>query len=355
MNQTVRTSDAPAHAVTEAYLHDPLWRSEVSFETAGGSERLFTVLIANDVDDQADPEAVAGIAIIDTATGKTVCDGLCAKARPTASPTIDQRLSFGLIETMTWPSFSAYVQRQPTYRGGFPDIDGGSSTPETGSSIDMDTSLMRKRDLRTRDLKMMHMSPEFDYAFPSANREKMIADISRTTIYTGPEGCALAWDIRMNFSWDRTGHMAGGGDVDPDFDAKWLEDSANGSETFESCCNDALEPYTGNAFVPLEREGAAAIMLEQRGAQGGFLALTSIGGQDITFEDREELAVMLEVLDDDQIVDLWASCRALDVDLGRAARAEEMAMHMHEARVAYDELRSEDLDFADIDAAPHWL
>lgn len=338
MNQTIRqTASIATLAVTGAYLHDPKWCADVAFETGTGSDRHFTLLIAQGVMKGSDPTATNGIAIIDTASGKIVCDGICAKADPTQVPAMDQRLSFNLIEAMDWSAFSSYLRTRPTYRGGFPDIDSGSEDPDTAVPTEGDLVIDRTpSDLRAADLKAMNMATDVPYSFPASDRAKMIADISRNKIFVSEGESALCWDIRMGFRWNASGIIRGGAEVDPDMNDQWAQTCGVGSETFTACANEAVAPYVSGAFVPLEREGASAIVLEQRGAQGGFLVMTSIAGQDIAFADREELAIILDALDDNQISDLWASCRVLDIDLGRAARSEEMEWRMHDARVAFE-------------------
>jgi hypothetical protein len=338
MNQTIRKpAQMNALDVTGAYMHDSQWRSEVAFETEDGQERLFTVLIAQDTLCEIDFSATTGIAVIDTASGLTVCDGICAKASPSMIPAMDQRLSYNLIEAMEWPAFSAFMRDRTTYRGGFPDIDAGTSDPDAAvPHAGASDAAQAKRDLRSADLKAMNMSTDVLYSFPVASRAKMVSDISSHKIYAGDGESGLCWDIRMKFRWNATGVAKRSIHIDEDMNAAWAEVSAPGSDIFKACTTEAISPYIADGFVPLERENASDIVLEQRGTNGGFLVMTKIAGQDIAFNNREELDVILDALSDREICDLWASCRVLDVDLGRAARAEEMEWRMQDARQEFE-------------------
>lgn len=339
----------PTHKLTAGYLHAPEHSALVQFETGAETPRSFTILIASDVLDASEGDPANGIAIIDNDLQRVVCDGLYPQATMAHGASRDQRMAFGVLQSIGWREFSYYCRSRPTYRPGIPDMDVATFVPMEGNrqaQIVIGALNPDERDNRDAFIRNIDASPELPYSFPRASRDAMIAEILSHETYrparNGKE--LLAWDIRMNFRWNASGVVEGGADVDAAYDKRWSAAVADDPQIFERVCENAVSVYVSSPFSAFEREDRALADLDIAGGNGGFMVLKGIAGRPLEFNGLSDLHEQLGAFSDGEIMDLWVCLRTLDVDLSRKNRAFDVEMGMHEERLALEQEWMNEID-----------
>lgn len=325
---------------TGPFLHDPRHKADISFDSAGDVPRSFTVVLAQGLLATAGREAASGIAIIDNDNGRVVCDGIQATSGTDGRPNATQLMAFALLPEMDWHAFSNYCRGHASYRGGIEDIDKALSLPHGGSrSRQVELGLIRPNfsDIRPIALREINSISAMPYRFPVSSRKAMINEILPRLHYRAQDGSrALAWDIRMNFKWNASGHVEGGEAVERSMDRRWAAQSDRDGDAFKQACDQSLQPFVVAPFVALDLDPSRAAELDVRGDNGGFLVLSSFAGRDMTFSGPRELEDKLDAMSDDDLSMLWATARILDVDLSKGVRGAEMALAMNEVRAALE-------------------
>lgn len=201
-------------------------------------------------------------------------------------------------------------------------------------------------DIRSELARALHDLNE--YRLPATSRAGMIVELmARPLLKSGPQFYP-SWDIRMDFSWNQTGRVAGGKETTPEHDEKWQELLGADSSIFHEACTRALSVWVDDYVDLLDMDGAFECSIDLAEPARDALVLKSFAGHDMGFASRSDWADHLKSLDDAALCDLWTALRVLDADLSRKERAQIMA-HMYneirsEREVAWD-LEVEDLSF----------
>lgn len=178
-------------------------------------------------------------------------------------------------------------------------------------------------DNRPEVAKSLHESGE--YNIPKASRRGMIADLASRPLYTEGGHVYLGWNIRMDFPWNKTGHVRDAHDVSPDCDQLWEDAIKNDPTIFHRACENALKPWVTNEVDVLEMDGAMLCDLHLKDLGRDALLLKSFAGEPIRVTRRDEWRQYLDARTDSEIGNLWVATRVLDADLSKPQRAEIMA------------------------------
>lgn len=326
--------------ITGPYVHAPENIAFISFETEGETPRSFSILIAESMIVEGRTYPANGIAILDNDNVSIVFDRAYEQDVTGKGPSRDQRTAFNFIQALGWREFSYFCRTRDGYRGAIADIDSRQPVPDPGHRDNqlrigaLDPAFVDNRNALIRSL---HAQPELPYSFPRASRDSMVNEIMAHLVHYGREGTShLAWDIRMNFPWNKTGKIITNGEndgeeVDPAFDAKWLATLRHDTEIFEKACDNCIRPFVDSGFSPFEIEEVRAD-LRVAGANGGFIALRSFNDTDMGFTTQEELHGKLTAMDDATVMNLWMTVRTLDIDLSREVRGNDMALQLNSIR-----------------------
>lgn len=354
MQTLKKTNTETALAAFGPYFHRKEARVDLRFDSVGSSPRSFTVLVADAVAKGPD-NAKAGLAVYDNDNDRIVMDGLNRQPNTQLGLSLDQKIVLALMTEMTWGQFSSYVRKHPSYRGGVADIDSAQGVPAPGNmERQVALGLIEEgySDIRPAVLREVHADRELPYTFPPASRAAIIADLAAHTLFkTGDDRDMLAWDVRMNFAWNRSGRIEGQDAVDDRFDSRWAKESGNASDIFAQACETALKPYLAEPFKVLDLDDSLPIELDVMGGRGGFVVLKSVNGTALRGKGPQGLATALDALDDQTLTQVWAATRILDVDFSRSVRKEIMTDLLHDARLAQEiewgeEIEEDELDFA---------
>lgn len=353
--QHLTANPAVALEATGPFLHAPAHKAHLSFDSLGDVPRSFSVVIAQGAlatDDRAAPN---GLAVIDNDSGRVVCDGIQPQAITVHGPSMAQQMAFTLIQEMDFRALANYCRSRPTYRGGFDDIDGDRTLPNGGSrERQIELGLLRPSfsDIRPAVLKEINAISAMPYRFPVSSRQAMINETLARPTYRAADGSqALAWDIRMNFKWNATGHVEGGESVERSMDRRWAPLAEKDGAAFKQACDQALQPYVAAPFVPLDLDPSRAADLDVKGDNGGFLVMSSFAGKQMTFSGPRELEAKLDAMSNDDLSMLWAAGRILDKDLSKRVRATEMALAMNEIRAEMEVEWLEEIDEPEAEVA----
>lgn len=310
---------------------------EIRFRSTGDVDRSFTALIVDHVTDDPASHHRRGIAILDNDNQKIVFDGLYAD-QPQSSILVTFR--FASLTSLDWEEFSQLCRDNSRYHGGIADIDLITDAPNPGNqSHQAALGLLPSQDIRSDFIKAISEDPDTPYSFPPIDREGMEEEICRHLMYVEPaplgNSSYIAWDIRMNSGWNRTGRIRGDAGVDPSHDADWRHTVENDESIVKQACQDALSVYL---------EGSCAIMdMEDypcefgvAGKNGGFLILKKFSNSHMRATQDVGIPRRMEGFMDEEVEALWVICRVLDEDLSFENRRKDMEHQMHLARVAYE-------------------
>lgn len=325
-------------AQTGPYAHTPENITEVRFASRHDVDRSFTVLVADHAIADPEDEDKAGIAVLDNDNAQVVFDGFCGSsgARGTAI-----MFRFAHLCSMSWEDFSAACRNNPRYRGDINDIDSAQKEPDAGNLVRqaaLGLSVSPEADSRSDFIRALSEDPDVPYKFPPSTRDSMVEEICRHFMFIESNGLSshIAWDIRMNMNWNRTGRIKGEAPMNPDHDFNWRHNVEQEPEVIQAALSSAISPYTQRPSYILEMEQFPC-EFSQVGKKGGFLVLRKFcdlhmsATRDVSMFDR------LMRLKDDQLEWLWVTCRVLDQDLSREERMRTMEYEMHLQRKEFEE------------------
>jgi hypothetical protein len=320
---------------TGPYIHASDNIEEIRFPSQGDVDRSFTVIIASHAHEEPDDVSRAGIAILDNDNSKVVFDGLLSGKDP-ESPLMTFR--FASIPSLNWAQFNKLCRENPRYCGDIEDIDTPEEEPMEGN-FDRQAALglMPQLDARSVFIREISANRDVPYKFPPLDREGMAQEICRHKIFVEQNGprSHIAWDIRMNMNWNRTGRIKDLGGINPEQDANWRHTIENQPELTSRACADAISPYVSGPTHTLDMEKFPC-EFEQVGENGGFLILKKFCGyymsatRDMSFPDR------ILRLNDAQLEALWVTCRVMDQDLSLESRLRDMEYQMHIMRRSFE-------------------
>lgn len=323
------------YSISGGYRHRADRISEIRFPSEGHLERSFSVLISEP--ESKDDGQIGGLAILDNDNMRVVMDGLDVN-RP--SGIVGQSLRKAFIETMDWDEFSAFCRLRKEYIPGIVDIDTPRHKPLEGNYLRQSAlglTLDPEKDCRSTFLKELSDDPDVPYVFPPSSIDMMRTEICRHLFFVAKNGLKseLAWDIRMNITWNRTGRVIGMPAVQAENDLNWRHEVSAGSEILAEACRAALEPYLSGPVEILDMEGYPA-EFGLAGKNKGFLVLRKFAGHHMSITRDMTMADRLTKLRDDQLEALWACVKVMDVETSEENRARQMELEMHHLRVAYE-------------------
>jgi len=318
------------YTYTEGNLED------IRFASSGDVDRSFTVLIADHADDRMADGARAGIVVLDNDNSCVVFDGLYSDL-PVKS--VQVMFRFADIVSLPWDAFAEACRTNPRYGGGISDIDTPAELPGPGN-LDRQSALGLAAilDARSPYIRALSEDPEVPYAFPPMDREGMASEICRHLMYVDPQGpwSHIAWDIRMNMGWNRTGRMRGLPPMDSGHDADWRHTVENDPDVVRNACAEALSVYVDAPTSILDMEEFPC-EFAVAGRNGGFLILKKFCGLHMGATRDVSIADRILKLNDDRLEALWVACRVLDEDLSPENRRRDMEYQMHLARRAFEQ------------------
>jgi hypothetical protein len=319
-------------ARTGPYFHHQDRICEVRFTSEGDTERSFSVLVAEGYEGVEDPSEHLGLAVLDNDNEMVVFDGL-ASDKPASSAVMIFRLAH--FESMDWSEFSETCRNNPRYRGGIPDIDKRTRIPQAGNparQAALGLTREMNEDIRSDFLKSLHDDPETPYSFPPIDRMGIEEEICRHFCFVERNKSHIAWDIRMNMSWNRTGRMRDGTETNPEFDYDWRTMVRDDPNVIEEACKAVLEPYISGPSVILDMEEYPC-EFRLIGKNKGFLIIEKFAGYFMSATRDISLASRLERLNDREIEALWGIIRVMDEDTSRQQRIHAMEQQMHLSRL----------------------
>lgn len=321
------------------YIHRSDRISEIRFKSEGDIERSFTILIAEGYEGDEDPAPHLGLAVLDNDNGQIVFDGYASDKDPSSAVMIFHMAHF---ESMEWSEFSEACRNAPNYRGGILDIDKRRLLPLPGNPMRQTSlGLMRevKEDIRSEFFRALDDDPETPYSFPPIDRSGAEEEICRHFCYVDRNKSYIAWDIRMNMSWNRTGRFRGGLDVSPDFDYDWRMIVRNRPEIIDEACSRALDPYVSGPTTFLEMEEFPC-EFRRIGKNNGFLIIEKFADYYLSATRDVSLSARVARLSDLELEALWGIIRVMDFETSRSQRVEVMEMLMNQIRVEMERATS---------------
>lgn len=307
---------------TGAFLHRPEDIRRVSFALKDGDKRSFTLLVAVAQVQGATHVDRNGICIIDNDSRQVICEGFMVGKGRGGGASSEQIATLDRVADMGWLEFSEFCRSCPSYRGNLSD---------------------ECRDNRDDFLK--GLDGVEGYRFPRTTREGMISEILAHSTWTDASGRKLlAWDIRMNFPWDKSGRVEGGEELCRSQDSRWKKAVEGTSKLFRKACEKTLKPFLDTDFHILDGEEDLLCDLDVAGSHGGWLVLRALGGQDLRMKSSSELAAFLAEASDAVVRNIWATLRALNVDLSRKNRVQMMSWTLNEMRAELESVWLEELD-----------
>lgn len=186
-----------------------------------------------------------------------------------------------------------------------------------------------------------------DYALPKTTAKGMAVELLSRYLHEDVNGFVPGWNIKMDFSWDKSGVSKSGHETDVQFDEAWADLIENDPTIFENACARALDPWVSDYVDLLECDGEMLcdIILSDT---ADHLLLKSMSGISLAFETRNDWTRFVMALDEDSLAKLWTACRVLDADLSRKERGIVMAATYSEIRLEKEQTwgyEVEDLSF----------
>lgn len=163
---------------------------------------------------------------------------------------------------------------------------------------------------------------------PAAMRDLLAQHLTRRD----PQGLLrLCWDIRMNFSHDLSGKVAGGEDLNPAYDQRWLNLLQENPGIIGKAHRNALAPYLGENIAILEDPDLRCGLVHPKQDQG-WLFLKHVDGQDISATCHARLRERIADCDTAMVSRIFAITRVLDEDTARPFRAYAVAWELNRLR-----------------------
>lgn len=322
--------------ITRNYHHYDGDVDELRFHVPNGADRSFTIIKAiRSSSDQS--SSSAGIAILDNDNDMVVVDGVQADA---GAHCPSMTVLMAMITTMTWEEFTKFCRKQQRFRNGIPDIDRISPRPNAGNPL-MQAKLglnpAPQSDARSELFRVMSDDPDTPYMFPPMSHDEMAEEICRHTTFVDIGGIRsrICWDIRMNFTWNRTGRLRNATRMSDDYDRDWRYEVEENPAILENAKNSALLQYLAPDCIILDLEEYPC-QFGLAGENKGFLTLERFAGNSMSATRDIDLAGRILRLRDDELEALWAILRVMDLETSVEHRREVMEWNMHELRKAFE-------------------
>jgi len=178
---------------------------------------------------------------------------------------------------------------------------------------------------------------------PPVDRDRAIKGLMTMPMVSTRDGKrVLAWNISMNFDWDRLGH-GGDREIDKRFDKRWLQEMKNDHSILDRACENAIAPYLRSDFAIFETPEMACT-LETTGMNGERAVLRSFGGTNMEFTGYGDMRQRLSALDDSTLGNLWTAVHVLRSEFSREARADLVSSYLHDMREDYEATWSMDFE-----------
>lgn len=319
---------------TRSYFQHASRKEEVRFASSGDVERSFSLLAIDDIGGNETGDLKRGIAVIDNDNLRVVLHGLDADK---VNTDILVMLRIADLQTMEWHEFSEFCRKHPFYRGGISDIDHWTKTPHPGNAQNQKSygfAFDLRNDIRSDLLRDLDENPEVPYSFPAIDRQGIEAEICSHLLFTERNGrrSHIAWDIRMNMSWNRTGRIRNGTYIDPVTDHDWNQLILDDPDIIKLACTQAIADYTRGRTTILDMEEYPC-EFRRIGSKKGFLIIENFAGHFLFATPDISIPERLVRLNDKEIEALWAITKVMDYETSRQMRIAEMEYQMHLLRV----------------------
>lgn len=323
-------------STTGGYLHAADDIKEIRFPVSGKTDRSFTILKAVRAKESQSPDH-AGIAILDNDNGLVVVDGI-QSAEGNDCPSLAFKMA--LITSMEWREFARFCRSQPRYRGGIQDIDRANKCPLPGDPIrqsSLGLTPTAKSDARSDFFRDLSENPDVPYEFPAMSLEQMSDEICRhpTFVENGGISARICWDIRLNFSWNRTGRVKDGPQMSDAYDLYWRHEVSENPLILERAKNGALSEFLKPDAIVLGLEEFPCTF-SLAGSKKGFLTLDRFAGCSMCATRDIDIAGRILRLRDNELEALWAILRVMDVETEEQHRRHTMEWQMHLQRRAFE-------------------
>lgn len=190
-------------------------------------------------------------------------------------------------------------------------------------------------DNRPEVAKDLHEAGE--YNIPKASRRGMIADLASRPLHKEDGLLFPGWNVRMDFAWNKTGHVEDGLDISSEGDAQWAEALKTDPTIFHRACENALKPWVSAYVDVLEMDGRMLCDIHLKDLGRDTLLLKAFNEKPLGFARRDDWRGALETLSDTEVGDLWTAFKVLDSDLSQNHRAEIMACEYNAIRHEMEE------------------
>lgn len=318
------------------YLYRPGNIEELRFASSGEVDRSFSILISEKIADPASSVASSGITVLDNDNLKVVFDGLYGSDEYTGAQVL---IRFYSLVSMSWADFAEFCRNNAGYRGEIEDINSKAQVPSSGSPENqISLGLSPIKDARSEFVRAISDDEGIPYSFPVMDRDGMMFEICRHLMYIDPKTpwCQnIAWDIRMNMNWNRTGRLRNMTEMDREQDADWRHMVENDPEIIREACEKSISAYVSQPVHILDMEQYPC-EFETAGKNNGFLILKKFCGFHINATHDISIADRVMRLSDDAIEALWVACHVLDKDLSPEERRHDMEYQMHLSRMSFE-------------------
>ena len=299
---------------------------ELRFASAGEVDRSFTVLIASRVLDDFLQRNNTGIAVFDNDNDKVVFDGLHGHRTSGSKAMLDRLDSLAALD---WTGFSNACRVNRHYCGGIADIDINCPLPNSGdSNAQQALGINPIIDNRSDFIRELANVPDVPYDLPSMERIEMFREINAHLMFREEDRTYLAWDIRLNMKWNKTGHMDGMPALEKRHDKAWSHLVETDPTIIQEACREVMSVYVDapTSILDMEEFPCEFILV---GRNNGFLGLQKFHGQHMEAIEGQNISDLISDFNDAEIEALWVICRVLNDDLSAVNRSQDMEYQMH--------------------------
>ena len=327
---------------TAGFLHDAADTAILRFRSSGDTPRMFMAFIAQGryKDGVLDP-SLNGITIVDIDNARLIAMKIKPRKADSGGVTAEQRFGLAILETLVWENFASYCRNAAGYHRNVAEIEEGRALPYSGNPENqkkVGPAFMPQIDIRSEFLSFLDQDPEVPYSVPQTTRQNAITEIIKHGRFTRDDDrFYLACDIRMNFKWNSTGVVEDGNEVSSQYDECWSKHYQTHPEVFEKACESVLAPFLSLDFAVLDLGEEAVCHLDVMGPNCGHLVVKEFAGQPMIFDCDDSLRRSLEAMPVEDLANLWATLRVIDVDLGRQERARLMENENNVIRAEIEE------------------
>lgn len=327
---------------TAGFLHEADDTAILRFPSSGSTPRMFMAFIAQGRYRNGGLDAsMNGITIVDIDNTRVVAMKIKSRSTEAGEVTPDQRFALAILETLEWENFASYCRNADGYHRNVPDIEEGKAIPYPGNPENqrrVGTSVMPQIDIRSEFLNILDQDADVPYQFPQTTRDKAISEIMARERFSRDDGkFHLACDVRMNFTWNKSGVIEGGNEVSSEYDKAWAHYYKSTPAVFERACETVLAPFLSLDFSVLDLGEEAVCHLDVMGPNAGHLVIKEFAERSMVFSSDAELRSCLEDMPVEDLANLWATLRVIDVDLSRPERARMLALEINELRSEIEE------------------